>query len=133
MKSRTPSVLFAHLQNVRCLRSLVYGPSPHPSRNETRLIIRHLYRALTFSRPLADPARGAELTWAPGYTPLKTLGDLIAYNKANYELEFQGGLCCRGDPAYALYYQQSWEASQLTGDKRDPSYVGAKMVRARRD
>ncbi|GAQ87788.1 hypothetical protein KFL_003770080 [Klebsormidium nitens] len=69
----------------------------------------------------------SQLTWEPGYTPLKTLGDLIAYNKANYELEFQGGLCCRGDPAYALYYQQSWEASQLTGDKRDPAYVGAKM------
>jgi hypothetical protein len=72
----------------------------------------------------------SELTWQPGYTPLRTLGDLIEYNKENYELEFQGGPCCRGDPAYALYYQQSWEASQLTGDKRDPAYVGAKMVSA---
>ncbi|GAQ86884.1 hypothetical protein KFL_003180050 [Klebsormidium nitens] len=69
----------------------------------------------------------SQLTWDSDTTPLFSLGDLIAYNKKYYDLEFQGGTCCRGDPAYALFYQQSWESAQATGDKRDAAYISAKM------
>ncbi|GAQ90690.1 hypothetical protein KFL_006740040 [Klebsormidium nitens] len=68
----------------------------------------------------------SQLTWKAGYTVQKSLADMIEYNKKNYELEFQGGVCCRGDPAYANMYQQSWEASQATGDKRDAAYLSAR-------
>jgi len=40
-----------------------------------------------------------------------TLKDLIEFNKANYLLEFQGGTCCHGDPAYGAFFQQTWESA----------------------
>ncbi|GAQ85762.1 hypothetical protein KFL_002530070 [Klebsormidium nitens] len=69
----------------------------------------------------------SQLTWKEGYTPLYSLADLIAYDKQYFDLEFQGGTCCRGDPAFAQFYDDLFVASEETGDKRDPFYVSSKM------
>lgn len=56
----------------------------------------------------------AGCTWAPGTSPLRTLSDVVEFNKNRFLLEFQGGQCCRGDPVYAQYYQQSFETAKVS-------------------
>lgn len=55
----------------------------------------------------------ADVTWAPGVTPKRDLRDLIDFNLEHYQLEFQGGRCCRGLPAYGNYFQDIFEAAQV--------------------
>lgn len=115
-----------------CRRNLSLGGQKHAfclvwSKANHQMIDKRL--DFVFQSQMWLPSSRAELTWDSDTTPLYTLGDLIAYNKKYYDLEFQGGTCCRGDPAYANFYQQSWESAQATGDKRDAAYVSAKMVR----
>ena len=59
----------------------------------------------------------AGCTWKKGFTPMYTLADLIAFNKANYLKEFQGGafnnLNGSPNPAYGNFFQQTWEFSQV--------------------
>ncbi|GAQ88216.1 hypothetical protein KFL_004100040 [Klebsormidium nitens] len=69
----------------------------------------------------------SELSWKPGFTVQKTLADMIQFNKDNYLLEFQGGTCCRGEPAYGNFFQQTWESSQNTTGFSNPNYISAKQ------
>jgi hypothetical protein len=55
---------------------------------------------------------------------------MIQFNKDNYLLEFQGGTCCRGQEAYANFFQQTWDQAQNTTGFGSPDYISAKMVRA---
>jgi hypothetical protein len=63
------------------------------------------------------PLPAADVTWAPGVTPKRDLRDLIDFNLENYQLEFQGGRCCRGLPAYGNYFQDIFEEAQVRQSK----------------
>ncbi|GAQ88221.1 hypothetical protein KFL_004100085 [Klebsormidium nitens] len=69
----------------------------------------------------------SELTWRPGYTVQTSLADMIQFNKDNYLLEFQGGTCCRGQPAYGNFFQQTWEQAQNTTGFDSAPYLSSKQ------
>ncbi|GAQ81495.1 hypothetical protein KFL_000820010, partial [Klebsormidium nitens] len=69
----------------------------------------------------------SELTWKAGFTVQKTLADMIQFNKDNYLLEFQGGTCCRGQPAYGNFFQQTWENAQNTTGFDSAAYMSSKQ------
>lgn len=70
----------------------------------------------------------AGCTWKNGTTPLKTLTDLRYFNIRHADLEFQGGQCCRDQPAFADYYQDLFDYSdEFHGFYYDLNYLRQKL------